>query len=86
MVEIQVSERFKKSYHKLPARIKERAKEKEAVFRADPFDISLRTHKLSGKEEGFSAFWVNDSYRIKFIFLPSKEVLFLDIGTHKIYK
>ncbi|MEK7542625.1 MAG: hypothetical protein AAB524_02910 [Patescibacteria group bacterium] len=56
------------------------------VFREDPFDVRLRTHKLSGKEAGVWAFWVNNSYRIKFIFLPNREVLFLDIGTHKIYK
>jgi len=86
MVDIRVSERFKKSYRKLPVKIKQRAKEKEAVFRTDPFDSILKTHKLSGKEKGIWAFWINDSYRIKFIFLPNKEVLFLDIGTHKIYK
>ncbi|MBU1015453.1 type II toxin-antitoxin system mRNA interferase toxin, RelE/StbE family [Patescibacteria group bacterium] len=86
MINIQVSERFKKSYRKLPEKIKQRAKERETVFRAGPFDPSIKTHKLSGKEAGIWAFWINDSYRIKFIFLPNKEVLFLDIGTHKIYK
>ncbi len=85
-MEIQVSERFKKSYHKLPKRVKDRAKKKEAIFRTNPFAASLKTHKLLGKEADIWAFWVNDSYRIKFIFLPSKEVLFLDIGTHRIYK
>lgn len=85
-MEIQVSERFKKNYRKLPEKIKARAKQKEAIFRTNPFDLNLKTHKLSGKEQGCWAFWVNDSYRIKFIFLPNKEVLFLDIGTHKIYK
>jgi len=85
-MEIQVSGRFKKSYRKLPKRIKDRAKEKEAIFRTNAFDLSLKTHKLSGKDAGIWAFWVNDFYRVKFIFLPNKEVLFLDIGTHKIYK
>ena len=85
-MEIQVSERFKKNYRKLPQKIKERAKQREAIFRTNPFDLILKTHKLSGKETGIWAFWVNDSYRIKFIFLPNREVLFLDIGTHKIYK
>lgn len=85
-MEIQVSERFKKSYRKLQQKIKQRAKEREAAFRANPFDLILKTHKLSGKEKGIWAFWVNDSYRIKFILLPNREVLFLDIGTHKIYK
>ena len=85
-MEIQVSERFERNYRKLPKRIKERAKDKEAIFRTNPFHPSLKTHKLSGKEQGVWAFWINGSYRIKFIFLPNREVLFLDIGTHKIYK
>ncbi|MBI2577634.1 MAG: hypothetical protein HYV77_02210 [Candidatus Wildermuthbacteria bacterium] len=54
--------------------------------RTNPVAARLKTHKLLGKEADIWAFWVNDSYRIKFIFLPSKEVLFLDIGTHRIYK
>ena len=85
-MEIQVSEHFKRNYRKLPKKIKERAKEKEATFRINPFDLSLKTHKLSGKEQGVWAFWINDSYRIKFVFLPNREVLFLDIGTHEIYQ
>lgn len=85
-MEIQVSERFRKNYRKLSKRIKERAKQKESIFRTNPFDLSLKTHKLSGKEEGVWAFWITDSYRIKFIFFPRGEVLFLDIGTHSIYK
>ncbi|MDO8474024.1 MAG: hypothetical protein Q7S62_00495 [bacterium] len=51
-MEIQVSERFRKNYRKLPKRIKERAKQKESIFRGNPFDSGLKTHKLSGKEEG----------------------------------
>ena len=46
----------------------------------------FRTHKLSGKEKEVWAFWVNFRYRIKFLFLNNGEVLFLDIGTHDIYK
>lgn len=83
---VRYSKQFLKSAAKLPKRVIVQAEEKEKVFREDPFDVRLRTHKLSGKDQGAWAFWVNDSYRIKFIFLPNKEVLFLDIGTHKIYK
>lgn len=85
-MEIQVSERFKKNYRRLPQKIKERARQKETIFRANPFDPNLKAHKLFGKGQGVWAFWINDSYRIKFVFLPNREVLFLDIGTHKIYK
>ena len=63
----------------------EQAESKEKVFRENPFHASLRTHKLSGKEKGVWAFWISYSYRIKFIFLAYEEVLFLEIGTHRIY-
>ncbi len=84
--EIKVSSLFEKHYKKLPKHIKEKSKEKEKNFRENPFDQQLKTHKLSGREKQTWAFWIDYTYRIKFIFLSDEEVLFLDIGTHKIYK
>lgn len=78
--------RFDKSYMKLPKRVKDRAKEKEKIFRENPFHLALGTHKLSGKEKKSWAFDIDFRYRIKFIFLSDEEVLLLDIGTHEIYK
>lgn len=83
---IKVSPKFEKNYQRLPQNIKEKAKEKESIFREDPFDPRLKTHKLSGKDKGCWAFWIDNSYRIKFIFLSKREVLFLDVDTHDIYK
>ena len=83
---ITVSPRFEKSYKSLPKRIKEKAKEQELVFRKNPFDPRLKTHRLTGQEKEAWAFSINYSYRIKFIFLTEDEVLFLDVGTHEIYK
>ncbi len=83
---IRVHPHFKKNYKRLPAEIKEKAKEKEKIFRQDPFHPSLGTHKLHGKDKDLWAFWINRSYRIKFVFLADSEVLFLEIGTHGIYK
>jgi len=84
--EIKVSPFFERHYKKLPNRIKNKAKEKEKIFRRDPFHPILKTHRLSGKEKECWAFWVDYRYRIKFIFLDDKEILFIDIGTHDIYK
>ena len=83
---IKISPKFEKSYRRLPNEIKEKAKEKELIFRENPFNHSLKTHKLSGRDKNCWAFWVDYSYRIKFIFLSKREILFLDIGTHDIYK
>jgi mRNA-degrading endonuclease RelE of RelBE toxin-antitoxin system len=84
--EIKVSPLFEKHYKKLPKKIKEKAKEKEKIFRENPFHPLLKTHKLHGKDKDCWAFWIDYKYRIKFIFLSDKEVLFLDIGPHNIYK
>jgi len=84
--EIKISPRFERNYKKLPKEIKEKAKKKEKIFRENPFDLRLKTHKLHGKETEVWAFWIDYFYRIKFIFLSDEEVLFLDIGTHEIYK
>ncbi len=83
---IKVSPRFEKNYRRLHIKIKEKAKAKELIFRKNLFDSRLKTHKLSGKDKKCWAFWVDNSYRIKFSFLSKREVLFLDIGTHDIYK
>lgn len=83
---VEYSDKFLRSAKRLPARIFNQAEEKERLFRKSPFARQLGTHKLHGHESGLWAFWINRSYRIKFIFLPDKEVLFLDIGTHNIYK
>ncbi len=85
-MKIKISPRFEKNYKRLPKRIKEKAKEKETIFRNNFFDPRLKTHKLKGKCQDSWAFWINDSYRIKFIFISDNEILFLNIGTHEIYK
>ncbi|OHA00151.1 MAG: hypothetical protein A3C07_00170 [Candidatus Sungbacteria bacterium RIFCSPHIGHO2_02_FULL_47_11] len=64
----------------------QKAKEREQIFREDAFDPRLRTHKLHGKNQHSWAFWIDYNYRIKFIFLDEGEVLFLDVGTHDIYR
>jgi len=84
--EIRVSPKFERQYKKLSKEIKELAKEKEAIFRINPFDPRLDNHKLHGKDKTAWAFSVTNSYRIKFLFLPGRRVLFLEIGTHDIYK
>ena len=82
---IDYSRKFLKSLEKLPKKIIELTKNKEKIFKQNPFDSQLKTHKLSGKEKVCWSFWIDYHYRIKFIFLSDEKVLFLDIGTHSIY-
>jgi mRNA-degrading endonuclease YafQ of YafQ-DinJ toxin-antitoxin module len=83
---IKISSRYKKSFRVLDPQIQEKAIEKINIFRENPFDSKLKTHKLHGKDKDCWAFWIDYRYRIKFTFLSENEVLFLDIGTHNIYK
>lgn len=79
---IKYSPIFLKHLSQFPRRIIEKAKEREQIFREDTFDSRLHAHKLHGKDRDSWAFWIDYTYRIKFIFLAEDEVLFLDIGTH----
>ena len=83
---IHLTERFERGYRRLPQAIKEAAQRKETIFRENPFDLRLATHKLHGKDKEAWSFSVNRFYRIKFIFLTPQSVLFLEIGTHEIYR
>jgi len=83
---IEYSRKFLKSLKKLPENTIGQAANKERIFMENCFDPRLGVHKLHGKEKGHWAFWINHAYRIKFLFLPGEEVLFLDVGTHEIYK
>lgn len=77
---------FIRQYKKLPPEIKQQARDREIIFRSDPFDQKLKTHKLSGKLESFWAFRINYSYRIVFEFKDQQTVWFHEIGDHDIYE
>ena len=77
---------FRQKFKKLPPEIKERAKEGEKMFRENPFNPKLETHKLHGKYRRYWAFSVTNIYRIMFEFLGGGEIVFIDIDTHNIYR
>jgi addiction module RelE/StbE family toxin len=83
---IRVSSKFKKAYKALPTNVQEKAKEREKLFRANPFDARLETHKLHGKYKNYWAFTITGQYRIMFTFSDNDRIDFVNIGTHEIYK
>ena len=83
---IHITKDISKSFKKLPKNLQVLAKKKEEIFRNNPFDARLGTHKLSGTLDGYYAFSVNYNFRILLRFIESKEVLFLNIGTHEVYR
>ena len=77
--------RFERSYKKLSVAVQERAEEREQIFRANPFDPRLDTHKLHGRLKDQWSFWITGKIRILFEF-DNNDVIFLDIGGHPIYQ
>ena len=81
------SPRFAREYKKLPDSIKDAAEENEIIFRKNPFDPKLKTHKLKGKLSGFLSFSIGYRYRIIFEFSQDgKTVYFHLVGDHDIYQ
>ena len=77
--------RFGISYQKLLRSVQEKAEQKEIIFRANPFDSRLDTHKLHGKLKNQWSFSVDGRHRVLFEFFAKGEIIFLDIGDHQIY-
>jgi addiction module RelE/StbE family toxin len=84
--QIHFSPHFFKSFHKLHKSIQDIAKKKDEIFRKNPFDPRLHTHKLKGEFSGAWSYSVNYSYRVLFRFINDDEVLYYDIDTHEIYR
>jgi len=84
-VEVGFSSSFKRAFKK---RIKGNAEleakfwKKLEQFTTDPFDPSLRTHKLSGKLKDAWSFSVDYDARVLFYFTTDTKAVFVDIGSH----
>ena len=84
-VKIIRTARFLKSARRLPKPIIKKAEAQELIFRENPLDQRLRTHKLHGALDGFYAYSVDYRYRIIFRFLNGQTVAYHEIGTHRVY-
>lgn len=73
--------RIKKYKH-----LKGKIEKKIANFRENPFNRSLKTHRLSGELKNYYSFSIEKNIRIMFSFESKNKVTFVDIGTHDVYK
>ncbi len=76
---------FARLYKKLPMEVKLSAEKMEKIFRKDPFDSRLATHKLHGRFKSLWAFSINKQCRIIFEFNKDTRVYFHAVGDHDIY-
>ena len=77
---------FLRQYKKLESDIQQHAESKEQIFRNNPFDMRLKTHKLHGRLSDLWAFSVTNKIRIAFEFEKNQSFTFHTIGDHDIYE
>ena len=85
MTEIALSSSFKRAFKKRIAgneNAEARFWEKVEIFKIDPFDPKLRTHKLSGKLKDLWGFSIEYDLRVVLYFVDGHRAVFVDIGTH----
>jgi mRNA-degrading endonuclease YafQ of YafQ-DinJ toxin-antitoxin module len=85
-MQIIYSPRFEEDYEKISGQLKIKAEAREDIFRSNPFDNRLKTHKLSGKFQNLWVFSVDYNCRIVFEFKSGRSAIFHAIGGHSIYK
>ena len=86
VLKVYHSTHFKRAYKKFPEDLKPQVRGRERWFRTDCFDPRLKTHKLSGKFDGFWTFSITQKYRILFVFEGEGAITFLDIDDHDLYR
>jgi len=87
MIELFITDEFKKRYQNLPKNVQEKAEKQEKLFCQNPFHPSLHTEKLEPKGKQVWSFRIDKKYRIFFRFTNGNKVIFLTAGTHDwIYK
>jgi len=80
MVKVSFSSSFKKAFQKRIEGNKSKEKKffkKLEKFMEDPFDKSLKTHKLSGKLKDIWSFSIDYNIRVLFFFVEENKVVFL---------
>ncbi|OGY42756.1 MAG: hypothetical protein A2Y67_02450 [Candidatus Buchananbacteria bacterium RBG_13_39_9] len=85
-MEIVYSSKFAREYKKLPIKAKIQAEEHEKIFRQNPRDPKLNTHKLHGRLNEFWSFSIGNKYRIIFEFGNNHTIYFHSVGNHDIYQ
>jgi mRNA-degrading endonuclease YafQ of YafQ-DinJ toxin-antitoxin module len=85
MTEIAFSSSFERAYKKkfnANKELEDKFWEKIEKFKYNPFDPTLKTHKLSGELKDLFSFSVQYDVRVIFYFTHDNKAVFTNIGTH----
>ena len=86
MIEIAFSSSFKRAFKKKVAgnkNLETQFWERVELFKSNPFDPKLKTHRLSGKLKDLWSFSIEYDLRVVFYFAGDQRAVFVDIGSHK---
>jgi addiction module RelE/StbE family toxin len=79
---IETTKAFDKQYVKLNLKVKNAFKRRLELFKANPFDISLRNHALKGNYLGYRSIDVTGDVRALYTTQGDTIIIFGFIGTH----
>ncbi|MBH8573768.1 type II toxin-antitoxin system YafQ family toxin [Nostocaceae cyanobacterium CENA369] len=85
MLKVSFSSSFRRAFKKRVkgnVDLETRFWQKLEQFTIDPFEQSLKTHKLSGKLNKLWSFSLDYDERVLFYFTEDGNVVFVDIGSH----
>ena len=85
MIKVSFSSSFRRLFKKRikgNTKLESRFWAKLEVFTNNPFEPSLRTHKLSGKLKDLWSFSVGYDQRVIFYFTDRENAVFIEIGNH----
>ncbi len=85
MTEIAFSSSFKRAFKKrIEGRkpLEDKFWKRVEMFKNDPHDARLRTHKLSGDLQEFWSFCIEYDVRVVFQFATPNRAVFTEIGSH----
>lgn len=85
-MEVSYTPTFVKQFKNFEEDLQEEILEKMELFKNKKNHKLLKTHKLKGRLSGRYSFYVNYKIRIIFSYLSKKEVVFLAVGDHDVYK
>lgn len=79
---IKTTRAFDKQYAKLNLKVKISFKRRVTLFKANPFDVSLRNHALKGKYLGCRSIDITGDVRALYTTQGDTIIIFGFIGTH----
>ncbi|HLD21112.1 MAG TPA: type II toxin-antitoxin system mRNA interferase toxin, RelE/StbE family [Patescibacteria group bacterium] len=85
-MEVLYTPHFKRDAKRLPVSMRKLVEERLSLFKKNPFDPSLKTHKLEGVLREYWSFSIDYRHRVICTFEGKSTVVLHAIGDHSVYE